>query len=946
MFLNIKVLFSLILFITAMPLHGHNSFSEGHKHDAATNAVPSDSLIFHIEEKLKVVNNFLFQELLDSAHIYVDPLIADVSSLDLFESNLGLRVRLAKIYSFDLECESGAALESAFDVIETCKEQENWLILAWAYLLVERVFEFQNKPKQSIVYLEKCLDLVTAYGLEQPYPSLCIRFSRYHELFGGEKESFFYLSEALDASSRLYKSQNEVFSKQKFEDVTLDFATSNTLMGFYYQKLGDKDNAQFYFDEVSRAYQKVNDDFHLLWSYLHLSKMHYEIGDINLALVYSDNCQYLNPDGFQTYGHFGQYLESESLLHRSLVFHKVGQLDSAFHAQRRGYEIALDYERHKDFAIVAKVEAEYTDALKALKIEQQYELLAKDKKLIIGLVFIIITSFILIGLIIYFYQKLRAANLKTRIQSEQLKELDQIKSDFFANISHELRTPLALILGPLSFLLNREISWNNSMIKNQLQVMQRNGENLMNLIEEILDLSKMEFKKLDLYEQSTPLLEYFQKLWNTFIPQFELQDLKYKLDIDISPDLNILLDQNKIAKILNNLLSNAIKFTDDQGEVALKLRVSNSDILIEVSDSGQGIHPIDLPHVFERYYQSKVAENKLRGGSGIGLALVNEYAKLMGGNVFVDSTLGKGSVFYFSFPKKVVQSQVNSDLILEHLSEEGDVYSIGKNYSILVVEDNKDMREFIFQLLKTKYNQVILAKDGEEGLQVLKGGNQKIDLIISDVMMPKVDGLTFLKEVKGNKEWSNIPVIMLTALNTERDKLNALTIGVDDYLTKPFSVPELLIRVQNLLYNYQERLDWRMENAEKEPSASVEQDLGLAKGIMARDKKWIEELKSHIENHSNEERLNVDVLAELVFYSPRQLTRKLKPLTGLSPAKFIKEVRLQKGRRLLEQGDYFSISDVAYSSGFENHATFSIAFKNRFGKSPSNYTKQVGSVNV
>ena len=929
-----------------MPLHGYDSFGKGHKHAAATSAVQSDSLIFHIEERLKVVNNFLFQELLDSAHIYVDPLVEEVSSLDLLESNLSLRVRLAKIYSFDLECESGAALELAFDLIETCKEQENWLILAWSYLLVERVFEFQEKPKQSIVYLEKCLDLVKTYGLEQPYPTLCIRFSRYHKQFGGEKESFFYLEEALDASRRLYESQNEVFSKRKFEDVTLDFATSNTLMGFYYQKLGDKDNAQYYFDEASRAYQKVNDDFHLLWSYLHLSKMHYEIGDIHLALVYSDNCQYLKPEIFQTYGHFGQYLESKALLHRALVFHKVGQPDSAFYAQRKGYEIALDYERHKDFAIVAKVEAEYTDALKALKIEQQSELLVKDKNLIIGLVFIIITSFILIGLIVYFYQKLRAANLKTRIQSEQLKELDQVKSNFFANISHELRTPLSLILGPLSFLLSRERSWDEKMLKNRLEVMQRNGESLMKLIEEILDLSKMEFNRLELHEQPTPLLEYFQQLWNSFKPQFDFQDLRHSLDIEVSPDLNILLDQNKMTKIINNLLSNAIKFTSDDGEVVLKLTASNSDILIEVSDSGQGIHPTDLPHVFERYYQSKRAENKLRGGSGIGLALVSEYAKLMGGTVSVNSTLGKGSVFYFSFPKKVVQPQLYINDIQEKVSNEGGVFSIGKNYSILVVEDNNDMRDFICQLLRTRYSHVIVAKDGAEALQILKEEDRKIDLIISDVMMPKVDGLMLLKEVKGNIKWNNIPVIMLTALHTESDKLKALTIGVDDYLTKPFSVPELLTRVQNLLYNHQQRLNWRLENIDEKPSASGEQDLGLAKAIMARDKKWIEELTSHIENHSNQERLNVDVLAELVFYSPRQLTRKLKPLTGLSPAKFIKEVRLQKGRRLLEQGDYFSISDVAYSSGFENHTTFSIAFKNRFGKSPSNYTKQAGSVKV
>ncbi len=563
----------------------------------------------------------------------------------------------------------------------------------------------------------------------------------------------------------------------------------------------------------------------------------------------------------------------------------------------------------------------------------------------------LILSTLLMGLMIYFYIQMRKTSKKNQLQAEELKQLDKVKSNFFANISHELRTPLTLILGPLSYLLDNPQEWEKEHIQKQLQVMQRNGKSLMQLIEEILDLSKLEANKLELQEEGTPLAQFFEYLFFVFEPQFRSQNLDYELNLDIREDLNVMIDRKKLEKVFNNFLSNAIKFTPKRGKITMNVKESVDQLNIQVTDTGKGIHPKDLPHIFERFYQSKQAEQKLYGGTGIGLALVNEFAQLMGGKAYAESTPGVGSKFFFEIPKKEVAAERIFQMISDDVEEKEVIDSIGTDFTILVVEDNADMRNFIFQLLQKKYKKVLLAGNGAEGLEILKEQGTNINLIVSDVMMPQVDGLTMLREIKSHSEWHRIPVVMLTALAAERDKLNALTIGVDDYLTKPFSVSELLIRVQNLLYNFHQRLKW--QNQEEEPSeeaivkstqhsdskGSVINAASEKQLLNEEDKEWVDELKTFIEKSLGEAQLDVKILSDNVFLSPRQLARKLKTITGLSPAKFIKEVQLQSARKTLENGTFLSISEVAQNNGFEYQGTFSKLFKKRFGKSPREYMK-------
>jgi len=529
---------------------------------------------------------------------------------------------------------------------------------------------------------------------------------------------------------------------------------------------------------------------------------------------------------------------------------------------------------------------------------------------------------------------------KVEQQNEELKALDKVKSRFFANISHELRTPLTLILGPLSYILDKPGAWEKEQVQQQLLVMQRNGKSLLQLIEEILDLSKLEANKLELAETATPVTQFFERIFSVFEPQFQSQGLDYQLDFDLKDmDLHVLIDRKKMEKVLNNYLSNAIKFTPKGNQVSLHVTETDNLIKIKISDTGKGVHPDDLPHIFDRFFQSKQADQKLYGGTGIGLALVNEFAQLMGGKAYAESTLGVGSQFYFELPKKAIASHLIVSKSLQALEQVEDdealIANIGSDFTILVVEDNVDMRNFVCSLLEPRYKKVLRAPNGAEGLDLLREHGTDIQLVVSDVMMPEVDGLTMLKEIKSHDAWKGIPVIMLTALAAERDKLTALTIGVDDYLTKPFSVTELLTRVQNLLYNYHQRLSLK-----DKPTDQVEELAPLL--LDGIESIWVKELEEIVINSLLTTPLNIEALAIHSHLSVRQFSRKLKLATGLSPSRFIKEVQLQKARTELENGDALSIKEVAYNNGFELPSTFSKIFKARFGKAPSDYLVRVG----
>jgi DNA-binding response OmpR family regulator len=401
--------------------------------------------------------------------------------------------------------------------------------------------------------------------------------------------------------------------------------------------------------------------------------------------------------------------------------------------------------------------------------------------------------------------------------------------------------------------------------------------------------------------------------------------VNYVIDCTIDRNLNAEIDREKFEKIINNLISNAIKFTSSGGSVAVKAWIENNQILFTITDTGKGIRPEDLPHVFDRYYQGNQHEMSLEGGTGIGLSIAREYCILMGGSINVDSILGKETVFNVSIP--LIASQHPADDI--EFAEVGSIKpkaaaNKAKQQLIMLVEDHPEMIEYIASVLKPAYR-VITSSDGNEALSILKGMKALPDMIISDVMMPGMDGFTLLNTLKKDDVLCKVPVIMLTALADSRNKLKALNIGVDDYLTKPFVVDELKARVTNLLHNAAERKKPADEKDDEKQEFPVV-------GPSPSDLIWLAELETKVRKYIGKTDLNLAAISYDMAMSERQLFRRVKTTTGLTPNMYIRSIRLQVAREAIESGKYRTVAEISYTAGFETPAYFSKLFKEHYGR--------------
>ena len=531
---------------------------------------------------------------------------------------------------------------------------------------------------------------------------------------------------------------------------------------------------------------------------------------------------------------------------------------------------------------------------------------------------------------------IEAEKLKSDHANEQLRNLDETKSRFFTNISHELRTPLSLILGPISQFLESFPKAEQEQVQKLLMI-QRNAQSLLNLVEELLEISRLDAGKAKLQEKNIAFYPFCRRLFGAFESSVDYKQIDYQLHYEVSPDLHLQVDQNKLEKIINNLISNALKFSEPQTTVEMYVGKQNGQMLIQVKDRGRGIAPEDLPHVFERYFQTNRSDLAIEGGTGIGLSLAKELAHLMKGDLTVESEWGKGSTFSLTFPYKEGPShkilQIDEKEVFPIEQDQLIPLSNPNRPKILLVEDNLDMQQLIQSLLKDDFD-YIQARDGQEAWELLEQNHpsiQDVSLILSDIMMPRMDGYALLEKIKSHESWKRKPVIMLTARGAEADKLTALRMGVDDYLTKPFSPKELKARLHNLISNYQARKAFLVEEEQNQVLSAADQ-------IAQVDLNWLQELEKIIlEAIAKGTKLTAIYVADQVAMSERQLFRKIKALTGLSVNKYIQEIKLQKARSLLEEKVYRTISEVAYASGFNTPGYFTTVFEKHFGKRPGEY---------
>ena len=535
--------------------------------------------------------------------------------------------------------------------------------------------------------------------------------------------------------------------------------------------------------------------------------------------------------------------------------------------------------------------------------------------------------------------EIRHKNELLNHQTEQLEQLNESKTRLYSNITHEFRTPLTVILGMAETLKTNVLNKRYEGADTSLEMIRRNGKNLLQLVNEMLDLAKVESGSMELNLVQTDAIPFVKYLSESFHSLAEAKKINLTVYSEIDA-LEMDVDVNKMASIISNLLSNAIKFTSANGKIIVhlnKIKSKESEFLtIKVQDNGLGLAKDDIAHLFNRFYQVDNESSNKQEGTGIGLSLAKEFVELMNGTIEVESTLGKGSTFSVQIPVtnkaiKTVDAKITVEPPLKKTvpiaTTEPSIFDEASALPLaLIIEDNEDVAHYLKTCLKSNY-QTIHASNGNMGIEM---AYEKIpDIIISDVMMPGKDGFEVCATLKADERTNHIPIILLTAKVTTEDRLTGLSHGADAYLAKPFNEKELFIRLNQLVLLRKKLID------------KIQKD-GLNKFLDKQaespETKFLQKVIQFINEDISNSTFGSGDLADKLHLSESQIYRKLKAITDKSTAVFIRSIRLQKAKELIETTDK-TISEIAYETGFNDPSWFSRAFKEEFGVAPSDISK-------
>lgn len=544
----------------------------------------------------------------------------------------------------------------------------------------------------------------------------------------------------------------------------------------------------------------------------------------------------------------------------------------------------------------------------------------------------IIYAILIISGVTFFILKTKEKHLieleqhRIQVDHEKEKHINEIKLRFFTNISHDLRTPLTLIITPLQILLKDAA---NESMRKKLSVMHKNAQQLMALINSLLDFHKLDVGVERLNLKSGDFVGFVNEIYTSFCVYAEERNINLLLFTDIE-SLTMAFDRDKIQKIFSNILSNAFKYTPDGGTIRIHIKQVNDTVSVSVADTGSGIRNKEKEHIFERFYQAQQEQEKT--GAGIGLHIVYEYVNLHGGTINVLDNVPRGSIFTFQIPIKKADLDTEEEYLAENLLDESAVEeeeasnSITNKKILLFVDDNNDFCEFIKDNLEDAYT-VITANNGEEALSLLNKFN--VTIIVSDVMMPVMNGIELCKQIKTNIYWSHIPVILLTARTAEEHVMEGLELGADDYITKPFNFDLLKLRIQKFV-------EWTEKS---HVSFSQKLDVSPAEiTITSLDENLIEKAIKVVEEYISDADFSVETLSVALGLSRGHLYKKLVAITGKGPTEFIRTIRLKRGRQLLEKSQ-MQIAEIAYEVGFNSPKRFAKYFREEFGLSPSEYLR-------
>ena len=507
------------------------------------------------------------------------------------------------------------------------------------------------------------------------------------------------------------------------------------------------------------------------------------------------------------------------------------------------------------------------------------------------------------------------------------RDMEEAKMQFLINATHDIRSPLTLIMEPLKKL--KERLGNAEEYQADIDTIDRNAQRLLTLVNQILDKRRLDKHQMNLSCRETNLVEFSQGLVSLFTYNANLRGINIKLEMPEKP-VNAWIDRNKLDKAIANLLSNAFKYTPNGGEIIFRIEKQDKKVLLYVIDSGKGLGKNDdAKNLFERFYQGKNSADMHLGGSGIGLNLCRSIVRLHGGDVTArnreDGT--SGACFIIELPlgkEHLKDSQINSDYVVNGKKPQRGAAS--RNCKILLVDDDIEICRYIKSELSDWYRFVI-CNNGKEALNQLLSGD--FDLVVSDVVMPEMDGIALLRNIKGNANISHVPVIMLTSKSEISDRLEGIKLGADAYLAKPFSLEELHLTIDNLIDNIR-RLKGKF-------SGALKQDDKVEKvEVKGYDEELMERIMKVVNENLSDSDFNVEKMCDEVGVSRTQLHRKLKEMTGVPTSEFLRNIRLNEAARLIRERK-INITQVSYMVGFANNSHFSTAFKKYFGMSPTEY---------
>ncbi|WP_298778689.1 ATP-binding protein [uncultured Polaribacter sp.] len=568
--------------------------------------------------------------------------------------------------------------------------------------------------------------------------------------------------------------------------------------------------------------------------------------------------------------------------------------------------------KHKDSLIKTFTNVSHTE--KEIAEDEKEEIVLSEKNKRKNLIGFAIALLVILVLLFQFYF------LKLRFKLKREQEFKKFRSSLFVNIAHEIRTPLSLILGYLDLSLEKNISKEDS--KKYLHIIKDNSKKIIRNVSDVITLLKENKTEEKLPLENIIIEPVLQMLFFCFESVAKLKNITLNYNATLPVNYVLLTNIDKLESVINNLVYNAIKFSPKNSEVFFNTFIKDNFFHIHITDHGIGISKQNQKNIFNKFYQED-GEQKAEG-FGIGLAIVKDIIDKFNGTITANSVAGEGTTFRVALPinkndeqseLKVISKKINKfnrnihDKVLE------------KTINLLIVEDNSYLLDYYNKILSPKYN-CTFALNGVEGLE--KFTNNDFDLVISDMLMPEMNGIELRKRLKKDSKGKNTPFIMVTALDYEENKIEAYNVGVDDYIIKPFYKNELIARINNLISNKEIRKTWQESLDEKDETTQVE----------SFDDKMLKQLYDFVIEHLDDEEYSVTKMAEQANFSKRKLERVIKKITGLTPVKFILEVRLQQAYKKIKNKEEADINSVRYSVGIKSASYFSVKFKSRFGVSP------------